>query len=389
MSFLAQYRARQGDKRSHLLLDGGVLDVPDDRHAAFLNAYANAVARGERMCVVEIKTPVFRLFVDLDFKGSSAVSGEEDLKRRICQTCYDVAVACFEIDRVEMVVLEATGGSASRGVHLVFPDIFVTVDTAKAYRHAVSAEVPASEGVDLAKVFDACVYSGSGLRMPWSCKKDASSGWYVPTRVQTAGAQEGITIGTSSEFRSWLRKTCIRAPGAAETPVKNCEKFHAVQATHPASAASSTWRRGLPDDKLLAPKLLANLPACFAGTGITGHSRLSDDVLVLRSDSGYCGNLGWRAHKTNTVYLVVNKGRKSVHQRCYCRCETTEHRLFGMCKDYASPEFPVANDVLKALFDGESDDTAASNVSARIFENTRPVLRKKGKKKPFKEFLDA
>lgn len=68
---------------------------------------------------------------------------------------------------------------------------------------------------------------------------------------------------------------------------------------------------------------------------------------MLRSTSRWCGNIG-RAHNSNNVYFQLT--RAGVCQRCYCRCDTTEGRRHGLCKDYSSAVWPVPERVIDAFF---------------------------------------
>ncbi len=67
---------------SHLLLNGGKLYVRPQDNAYFLAKYAGFVTRGARPCVVELRTPVFRLMMDLDIKREEPLPREDIM--RIC-----------------------------------------------------------------------------------------------------------------------------------------------------------------------------------------------------------------------------------------------------------------------------------------------------------------
>lgn len=59
----AKWRTPHGPG-THVLMDGGILDVPLDQVDSFYVEYIAAVRRGRRVYVVEQKTDVFRFFVD-------------------------------------------------------------------------------------------------------------------------------------------------------------------------------------------------------------------------------------------------------------------------------------------------------------------------------------
>lgn len=73
------------------------------------------------------------------------------------------------------------------------------------------------------------------------------------------------------------------------------------------------------------------------------------DYYLVRTNSSFCMNIA-KHHNSNTIYFVVNE--MGICQKCFCRCETTVGRRFGiMCKDYHSEIKPFNNsDTIKLLF---------------------------------------
>lgn len=53
---------------SHLLFDGGKASVPDDMCSTLANVMCNAIAKGHALFTIEQKSPVFKLFMDLDLR---------------------------------------------------------------------------------------------------------------------------------------------------------------------------------------------------------------------------------------------------------------------------------------------------------------------------------
>lgn len=352
--WLAAYATKKDRRPTHLLLSGGKLVVEDGRAGAFLNAYANAVARGEDLYVVEVKTPVFRLFVDLDAKDAPV----PDI---VVDACTTTAKRRFDND--EVVVFKST---CSLGVHLVFPDIFVTADTAMAYRRDV---LHALQMPELEKVFDTAVYGGSGLRMPWSRKRD-SPGVYVPTN---GDQYPNAHRPRASEVRATLKRCSIRAPEAAPTP-------HTFEINRETAATSSSAMPMPCIPEPLGRLLLGCLPRAYETSAFTRAASLGRDTIVLKSTSRVCGNLGWKAHNSNTVYFVVHRAGK-ITQRCYCRCDTTAGRLRGLCKDYASPEFPLPDYLATELFkfeflpEEQPEEPEESSELRQLLRRTRGLKR--------------
>ena len=74
-----------------------------------------------------------------------------------------------------------------------------------------------------------------------------------------------------------------------------------------------------------------------------------NDYYLVRTNSSFCMNMA-RFHNSNTIYFVINE--MGICQKCFCRCETTQGRRFGiMCKDYHSEIKPFNNaETVKLLF---------------------------------------
>ena len=361
---------------SHLCLDGGRLLVKDADHADFLNAYAAAVVRGLVPCVVETRTPVFRFFVDVDAKVPDPAA-------------FDVRGACLAIAAAvdaavspppACVVCVPSEPSADKvGVHLHFPAVTVTPATALWLRGRIvdalsldsaggprldSAGGPrldaasgprlaAAGGLDWARVIDAAVYRGSGLRLPWSGKRAGDTRVYVPTARIVGGVwtDVGPVVGVAAT-RAWVHELSVRDFGG----VASLHFGGDGDGDDGGGDYDGGGARVCPESMTayadVLPLLDAVLPVQHAGQRFVGVVSLGDSasdqrIFMLRSTSRWCGNIG-RAHNSNNVYFQLT--RAGVCQRCYCRCDTTEGRRHGLCKDYSSAVWPVPERVTDAFF---------------------------------------
>lgn len=356
------YRLPYGDdaRPTHLLLDGGKWRVPDDAHGAMLNAYAASLVRrpDKRPCVVEVRTPVFKMFVDLDTRFASraqaeaAAAGEGAVVRLLETVCGAVApgepaVVCAA-DRPK-----ADGDGHKLGFHIVWPGVLVASHTALALRGRLVEALAALPDLapalglvnDWPAAVDASVYTSSGLRLPWSAKGRGDDRFYeLAFRVDAGGGVAPARATSVSEIREALRDLSIRT-FAAEPTLALGEPPRAESDRHDWVPKSL----GAYGDVL--PLLAAALPIQFAGQKFTAVMA-AEHCFMLRSTARYCFNLG-RAHRTNNVYFVLT--RRGVCQRCYCRCETDEGRKYGMCKDFSSDCWEVPREVLDAFFPAAAD----------------------------------
>lgn len=372
MKWLTKWTAPRGSaSKTHALLDGGLLDVPPDKHGLFLNEYANAVARSEKVHVVEFLTPVFRLFVDLDFPGDTA----EDIVDAAIKSGCGVASYYFDVESEACVLRKDVETPGKRGVHVVWKDVYVTTSTAVSFRnHLVSKLDDACPQVSWAQVVDGGVYRTS-LRMPWS-RKTESPGVYVPS--QTC-APDGTFAAidppkTAAAIREWIRKTSVRAPDAS--PTTSC-----IVTSEPdtSSLASGSKQPVVPEslDKYAdaLSTLASALPSDYGPIRFASLHRFGDSAAVLRTSCRRCANKSYEEHASSTVYFVILK-RGVVYQRCYCRKEVA--RQGGVtCADFVGTHLAAPKATIDALWPPPTPSMANM---MRLFERTRPPLKKRRKK---------
>ena len=358
---------------THLLLNGGKLVVLDTQHGLFLNEYANAVARGEKLFVVETRTPIFRLFVDFDFKPPPS----SDVIDAALQSASRVAGYYFDATSDAVILRKDRDTIEKIGVHVVWESIYVTTVLANTFRsHLVSKLTAACPDVDWNEVVDASVYAGSGLRLPWSSKTDAS-GVYAPTATCSPdGTLDPIQeIKTATEIRTWIRRTTIRAPD--EQPTRSCVVTSDDGAPEIQDGnVHAGPRENLTQHTDLLARIHATLPPAFTGQKFTGMHRFGDFCVVLRSSSKVCGNKDFREHTKNTIYFVVLK-KGYAYQRCYCRKDVV--RDGGVtCTDYTSDPWAVPPDIVESLWPTPKPATA---MMMDLLSKTRPKLKKRQTKR--------
>lgn len=381
---LAHDHAQKPTQPTHLLLDGGKARVPDESAGAFLSAYAIAVVRRVQLCVVELRTPVFRLFLDLDVTTPADAPLDFDAVMGELQRCV---AAVFEVDGPRAVVCvtdprETADGAIKQGRHVVWTNVWATTASALAFRlacvAALEAALPGACCKPWATVVDACVFTSNGLRMPFSAKGRGGASVYVPARVWVGdAAQEDVgEPGGVSEVRRWVRELSIRAFGVDETAVR--EGVEVPRDAAPEGLCGTT--RSLREYGDVLPALDGVLPVQYAGQKFTGVIK-ADNCFLLRSSSRYCANLG-RAHNSCGIYWILTL--KGIRQGCYCRCDTDQGRKYGQCRDFKGEIYRVPDDVLMAFFGvaaPKPDDfklpsakTAGTDTLADLLSRSRPAL---------------
>ena len=369
---------RPGQPTSHLLLDGGRLAVPPESHGALLNAYASSILahRDRPPCMVELRTPVFRMFMDLDtrFAGAAAAASAAALQGPLADALRAVAAAACPgqpaiVCGASGVKREARDGAAptyKMGFHLVWPEALVTGRTALALRERALEALRASDALRDPEalglvgrwedILDAVVFRSSGLRMAWSAKGRHDARVYVPLgRILADGqlAPLGLLSGVAA-LRDMVRALSIRSFALEPTVQAGDEEEDLGGGCGGASGGGggSYAHKSLAAYSDVLAALAASLPPEFAGQRFA-CLLAGETCFLLRSTSRYCLNAG-REHSTSNVYFVLT--RRGVCQRCYCRKDTGEGRAYGACKDFSSEVWPVAPEVLAAFFPDPAPD---------------------------------
>ena len=390
---------------THLSLVGGRWSLPANLEGAFLHKYANSVSRGDTLHLTELKTAVFKLFVDLDWKSPVPVSQAQQLEvaRFVAQQVFliwellepvEVVVCCRE-------TVQQADGLFKSGLHIHWPTITTDVAAALAFRQAAVDRCMEHFTEDLlgspwATVIDEHVFRASGLRMLYSCKK-AQDDVYRPTWAITLSCEdEGglqrpcvqVADCGQDSMLSWIRKCSIRYHGTIRTPVQAVVGEMEQKATHTKEESLQPHSSGLAD-------LHKILPQCYAPCKFQKLLQGENGKYFLRTNSKTCLNLTPApdgkpgAHKSNGIYFVV--GPEDTYQACFCGCSTTDGRLKGPCKDFKSNGFPTPASLKASLWPpaGESSRAAipTAATSHDIFQHffqppaPRPPARKRAKRK--------
>ena len=376
MAWMQSYLTTSSDF-THLLLNGGKLNVPKQDHLTFLNKYASAVCRDEHLYVVEKKTPIFRLFVDFDFHPVPS----QDIIDGALRSFAGLSGLWFD-DPSEAVVLRKNNDTPQKvGVHLTFDAIFVTVELARAFReHVVRQLEDACPDVDWNTVVDAAVYGGSGLRMPWSLKRGQQS-YYKPVATITQdGTMTDITVDNSaSNIRVWVHRTCIRSLEATTTP----NRLDVTPSSTPSGGHISTLKLELCQYNLTALK--ACLPDVYARDetfAFTSLQKFNETCFVLRSNSKKCGNKSYEEHTSSNVYFIVLKKETSgavIYQKCFSRKDVAYETT---CVNYIGPSHHLSQEAHDTFWPPETvQKISSTNTLKALLTKTRCTKTTKKRRK--------
>lgn len=334
---------------THLLLDGGRLCVPDDHAGTFLNLYFNSILRGESLSVVELKTPIFKLFFDIDARSKDLDMPFDAVFRSIYAAVHEFWV----LDAPTRMIICAAPPKQhddtewKLGYHVIFPSIFVNAPIALAFRDVILEKLDADHpGTCLnswTDAIDPCVFKANGLRIIYSGKGPNETRAYQPYASIESGDATIETIPdapTPQDRRAFVHECSLRtfhetlsACAGGQDTIADQPRIH--------SAGGIVIGRTVALDVYadVLPKVHETLPAQYAQQRFVGVFK-TDKAVMLRSSSRFCQNVG-REHRTSTVYFCIT--RRGVCQKCYCRKE--DHG----CDSYSSEYYPLDESVINAF----------------------------------------
>ena len=347
---------------SHVLMDGGVLSIPFDKLREFYEVYIQSVKADEKVFIVEQKTETYNFFMDVDYKDDESLS--LDQVKSICQIICD-KVETFHSSKCLISVGEPKpkDGQIKTGIHLNWPGLVVNQAGAiQLMYHVVHTLEKIYSAKDWTKIIDSSVYGsvgtkGSGFRLPWSHKKTQHSeckgtgcticdggkfieGEYLPVFMYEKGHIEVTNQEITMEklLMSTVRTTettIIEIPELVILCQPIQKKYH----------REGDFTNAETKDEINDLELLTLLEI-FIRKNMKGNEDIKvlkvfkfKEIYLLKTTSRYCENIR-RNHNSNHVKLIIDKiRRKDVHgyhiyQKCFCRCDTTEGRWKGTCKDF-------------------------------------------------------
>jgi hypothetical protein len=265
---------------THVLMDGGILQVPFEQLDEFYTECVHAVRLGKKLYVVEQKSDVFKFFVDLDYKGPEALPDDAVIELTAIMHSVVQKGRCL-IARAEPRIVDT---QVKTGVHIHWPDVFVTKSEALALRTRILLELP--EDPEWSQRIDASVYGGSGLRMLWSHKREkgVDSGPYTPWRDLDGNVFDRVP---TPEI---LKLFALRTNEMSKESVN-------VEIT---CAPLERYIR-----KYLKGQELANVRRVM---------RKGQDKIIVQTDSKYCERIQGE-HKSNHVWFGISRGR--ICQLCH------------------------------------------------------------------------
>lgn len=387
---------------THLCLDGGKLHIPTTKISLFFKYYTQGLQKGERYYITECRTPLFRMFLDLDFleeekKDKTFIIEVIKIIQQVMETYYsstNVIVSSTESKTVNKNVVKT-------GFHSIWPSIIVDVKTAKILRLLFIRDCVRYFGTRSGAknswddVIDECVFNTNGIRMNASakmsvCPKNCKKRHPCNTCNSTGRYDEGriYKIQFTHPDYSWgeILKKNIFNPETSIRNIKNekytmHKKFPIIKSME--KAINSTIPRGSKKSSLKVisrnDERFKQLQSFFNTIAIVEWRAPLKQLLVLSNsiyaakikDSMFCLNID-REHQRCGIYFIITK--KGLRQRCYCTCKTLQGRKNGYCNTFESKLFLLPLALRLKLFHKNGPKQNASPFQTRGLNKTQYKL---------------
>ena len=373
---------------SHVLMDGGILSVPFEDTEELYKVYAKCIKSGEKVFLVEQKTEIFNFFVDLDYQDEDVLNLHEinSIVNIICEK-----IECFKTDAHAIVSVaepKKKGSNMKTGVHINWDNVVVDQVTAiQLMYHIIKALNSVYSSKDWKTVIDQSVYGdpntnsrGSGFRIPWSHKKGKheecrgkgcivcentgkiTEGQYLPVFEYENGTISSIDTEPTIE-RLW--QVTVRT---LDTVIN----IDVPTIQEPEVAAKKFKKEGDFTKTQIKNEVIDSDITAHLQTFIRKHMSGQQHSIILqlfknknyyyvKTNSKYCENLG-RSHSSNHIWFYISDDC-TICQKCFCRCETTDGRKSGMCKDFVGRKHKLSPKICGLLY---PDKNLSKNIKKAI-----------------------
>jgi len=322
---------------NYLLLNGGKLQVDNDEE--FLRMYVDHL--GEQLFVVQMRTPVFKLFVDFDYEASYELSVIDCIE--LAKVFHESVCLLFDKKTDNnMIVCTASHSKLKKnkkvhtGLHFHWPSILVDSANAKLIREHIISEISSTFGDifgDIFNMYDDSVYKSNGLRMKGSIKSYSDKRSYWPVTVihpdlttepfsgDHLNAIHQTSIRSSATLPDTLHSTLLNLSTEIKSP-EHQENYYHLQASKKWSSEDPLTVRCQEVILLNFPiyKELDNFKVKDVLVGLFGETdkRFGKEMAIAHTNSTFCTNKKGH-HQSSTVYFVFTKN--DVVQRCFCHKE--------------------------------------------------------------------
>lgn len=361
------FKNKDCEKASHLLLDGGKVYIPVDKEYDFIVKYAEEMKKGTKLYYVETRPNVFKFMIDVDIKDDRFWSFDEVLE--LSKIIQSVVFEFYDKNNVTICCISSPkkkGEHVHTGVHFIWPDICINSDKAKILRTAIIKKIKdtklfvlLTKYSSLEDTFDARIYSSNGYRMVGSDKYNRETKEPENRELKLSFVMNSDTSlndvykeRLENDTVALIAETSIRyvldiyhSPESKGMDFKYIPKWIDKKELKKDSKGSNEIV-GTKDHVILQYFINKYIPD-YKDIIINKVSRYPDNNILITTSSKYCMNLQGN-HKSCGIYFFATP--EGVFQKCLCPCENLKGRKYGYCRDYTSDCYPFPDDFKTQLF---------------------------------------
>lgn len=364
----------KGKEFTHLLMDGGKLDVPTDRIYDFYIEYIKGLDRGETYFICEYPPKgVRKFYCDLDIELTERITAEEMsgyfYMVYLLVTEYFGTGFAFTICSSPEKELE--NGKIKTGIHLVWEDLYLTEENSILLSKKIIERLNETNemfGRDLKweEIVDQAVYK-TGLRMLGSSKMNKKSDgkkqiWIVEDRkyepcrhIDSDGNYDENYL--DNDYFKYLRDCSIQnhSDYKAYDPVKRLQE-------EPTNEVKEETEQIRAIRKFIKKW---DLPKGW-DTTIKSVTK-SGGHYIVNSQSQFCLNIN-DDHKRQTVYFQIYQS--GIVQRCLCKCKGKGRAI--ECSRFRSNKFALSEELFELLFP-KKKQRRSEKIKIELGENIFPT----------------
>ncbi len=386
---------------THYLLDGGIWKIPLSEYQNFLKLLASDLSAGEKHYISENKTEIFKFICDLDFYDETVITTTQVkhivtvIQKIVNEYLGEQRIIICGADSKNVIINEIN--FIKSGFHLVFPKLWISVETSKKLRILIINKLieTFNERLDYNKwedVVDLSIYEDNGLRMVGcrkigfckTCKnkketrdqcepcggvgKIDENRVYKPVAVIPDNQEylESITrdyytmlLETSIYNYANLDATCFVKPINIELPEQ------AKKGKKGTTKKTVSINENGAIETFIRKNFKEHYSKCCVKKVSKNQNMQNETTYYVEIDDNFCMNVN-RNHTSSNIYFQI--GPSGISQRCYCRKETTQGRCQGVCREYCSKEIALTKTLKKLLF-GEELGKKTKNVKKLVNYN--------------------
>jgi len=345
-----------GRNVTHFMLDGGKLDLSED-YEIFQQVYAKNIA--EKSCIVELKTDIFKLFIDFDVLAKKVFEIDKYIVaiQEIINEIYAVSenICIVTVADKNKKIMRDTEEYIKQGYHLHWPELLVNKEIAVKIRTFIVLRFTTLFGKipefydNWEKIIDKSVYAHNGIRLLGADKCSTSDGiknyenrvYIVYSVYKGKQMNTELTEEYKNDTLKALKNTSVRSFEKEFTKYHSLPEYE-VEETEDENSGFDVIKKSTSVYDAIE-KFFKNYATGYQFSDTRKIVKMKDkEIYIIESKSKFCQNID-DYHSNNHIFFKITPFG-------FCqRCRSERDGKFGCCREYASNLIPISITLQKAL----------------------------------------